>query len=132
MLSERRLLVPLTGSPEPESVMRTVCDLADEDATVFAAVVIEVSPLLPLDAELAEAEARARLLIRCARTVAESTGVHFVPRIVRARRAAAALLELAAEEGAEIVLVGSAGHRLRRSQRQLLRKAPDRVLLLAA
>ena len=131
MLSERRLLVPLGGSDQPERVMRAVCELADEDATLFAAVVIEVSPLLPLDAELAEEEARARLLLVRARAAAESLGVYCVPRIVRARRASDALLDLAAEEDAEIVLVGS-GHHLRRSERQLLRKAPDRVLLLAA
>ena len=132
MLSERRLLVPLGGSDQPERVMRAVCELADEDATLFAAVVIEVSPLLPLDAELAEEEARARLLLVRARAAAEALGVYCVPRIVRARRASAALLVLAAEEDAEIVLVGSGGHHLRRSERQLLRKAPDRVLLLAA
>jgi nucleotide-binding universal stress UspA family protein len=131
MLSDRRLLVPLCASQEPERVMRTVCDLADEDATVFAVVVIEVSPLLPLDAELAREEADARLLVARARTVAESCGVHCVARIVRARRAAVAVLDLAAEEDAEIVLVGG-GHHPRRSERQLLRKAPDRVLLVAA
>jgi nucleotide-binding universal stress UspA family protein len=132
MSCERRVLVPLTGSPEPERVMSSVCGLVDEDATVIAAVVIEVSPLLPLDAELAEEEAGARLLLVRARTAADSCGVHCVSRIVRARKASGAILELAVEEDAEIVIVGSGGHHLRRSERQLLRKAPDRVLLVAA
>jgi nucleotide-binding universal stress UspA family protein len=128
---ERRLLVPLTGSPEPERVLSTVVRLVeDTEATVIAVVVIEVSPLLPLDAEMAEEEAGARQLLARARTVAESCGVHYVPRIVRARKAAAAILELAAEEDAEIVVVDAGGRHLRRAERQLLRKAPGRVLVV--
>jgi nucleotide-binding universal stress UspA family protein len=129
---ERRLLVPLTGSPEPERVLSTVVGLVeDREATVIAVVVIEVSPLLPLNAEMAEEEAGARQLLARARTVAEAY-VHYVPRIVRARKAAAAILELAAEEDAEIVVVDAGGHHLRRAERQLLRKAPGRVLVVPA
>jgi nucleotide-binding universal stress UspA family protein len=132
MPSGRRLVVPLTGSPQPERVLETVCGLAGDDASVIAVVVIEVSPLLPLDAQLGDEEAGARTLLARARTVADSCGVGFVPRIVRARKAVPALLELAAEEDAEIVIVESSGHHLRRSERQLVRKAPDRVLVVAA
>src|SRR5262245_7345368 len=132
MPSERRLLVPLTGSPRPERVLETVCAFAGEDVSVIAVVVIEVSPLLPLDAQLSEEEAGARVLLARARMVADSCGVGFVPRIVRARKTVPALLELAADEKAEIVVVDSGDHHLGRSERRLVRKAPDRVLVVAA
>lgn len=99
---------------------------------MIAVVVIEVSPLLPLDAQMSDEEACARTLLARAQMVANSCGVGFMPRIVRARRTVAALLELAAEEDAEIVVVDSGGHHLRRAERQLVRKAPDRVLVVAA
>src|SRR5262245_48664128 len=107
MPSGRRLVVPLTGSPQPERVRATVCGLAFDDASVIAVVVIEISPLLPLDAQMDDEEASARALLARARTVADSCGIGFVPRIVRARTTVSALLELAAEEDAEIVVVSS-------------------------
>jgi nucleotide-binding universal stress UspA family protein len=132
MPSGRRLLVPLTGSQQPERVLEAACGLAGDDASVIAVVVIEVSSLLPLDAQMNDAEAGARTLLARARMVADACGVGFVPRIVRARKTVPALLELAAEEDAEIVVVDFDGHHLRRAERQLVRKAPDRVLVVAA
>lgn len=128
----RRLVVPLTSSLQPERVLETVCRLAGDDASVIAVVVIEVSPLLPLDAQLSEEEAGARTLLARARVVADTCGIGFVPRIVRARRTVAALLEVAAEEDAEIIVVDSRDRHLRRPERQLMRKAPDRVRVVAA
>ena len=113
-------------------MLEIVSGLAGDDATVVAVVVIEVSPLLPLDAQMSGQEARARTLLTRARAVADPCGVGFVPRIVRARRAVPALLELAAEEDAEIIVVNSGGHHLRRPGRQLVREAPDRVRVVAA
>jgi nucleotide-binding universal stress UspA family protein len=127
----RRLLVPLTSSSRPERLLETVCAVGGEDASVIAVVVIEVSPLLPLDAELSDEETAARTLLARARMVADACGVGFVPRVLRARKAAAAIIELAAEEDAEIVVVDSGRH-LRGPERQLVRRAPDRVLLVAA
>jgi Universal stress protein family len=124
-------VVPLTGSLQPERVLETVCALTGDDASVIAVVVIEISPLLPLDAQTSDEEAAARTLLARARMVADSCGVAFVPRIVRARKKVPALLELAAQEDAEIVIVDSGGHHLRRSERQLMRKARDRVLVVA-
>jgi Universal stress protein family len=129
--SGRRLVVPLTRSPRPERLLTTICGLAGDDASVIAVVVIEVSPLLPLDAQMSDEEEGARALLARARMVADSCGIGFVPRIVRARKTVPALLELAAEEDAEIVVVDSGRHHLRRAERQLVRKAPDRVLVVA-
>jgi nucleotide-binding universal stress UspA family protein len=132
MAAERHLLVPLAGTSELEHAIATACALAAEDGSVTGVVVIEVSPLLPLDARMDNEESSARAVLARARSVADACGVRFVPRIVRARGAAAAILELAEEEDAEIVLVDADGHGLPRSERQLLRKAPDRVRVIAA
>jgi nucleotide-binding universal stress UspA family protein len=125
------VLVPLTDPVETEQLMRTACTVAEEDASVTAVVVIEISPLLPLDARMDEEEARARRLLSRARAAGEDYGVRVVPRVVRARAAAPAILELAVQEDAELVVVGSGRHRLRKLERQVLRNAPCRVLVVA-
>jgi hypothetical protein len=130
--TSRNLVVPLLGSPDPERAVATACALAGEDGTINAVVVIEISPLLPLDARMDEEEASARMLLVRARSVAEACGVHFVPHLVRAREVVSAVLELAEKEGAEIVVVDRDGCRPRRAERRLLRKAGDRVLVVAA
>jgi nucleotide-binding universal stress UspA family protein len=124
------LVVPLLGSPEPERAVATACAVAGPEGTIDAVVVIEISPLLPLDARLDEQEASARLLLARARSVAEAHGVRFMSHVVRAREAASAILELAEHEGAEIVVVDREGRRLRRVERRLLRKAGDRAVVV--
>jgi len=84
------VVVPLLGSPDPKHLVTIACGLAGDDGTVDAVVVIELSPLLPLDARMDEEEAAARRLLARARAVADASGVRFVPHIVRAREAASA------------------------------------------
>ena len=106
------IVLPLLGSLDPERVVATACALAGEDGTVDAVVVIEISPLLPLDARMDAEEVSARML-------------H-----ARAREAASAILELAEREDAEIVVAECDGRRLPRPARRLVRRAPDRVLIV--
>jgi nucleotide-binding universal stress UspA family protein len=126
----RRVLVPLTTVPEAERAVATACALADERATVTAAVVIEVSPLLPLDARMDDEERGARVLLARARAAGDTGGVRVAPCVIRARDAAAAILELAGREGSDLIVIGSARPR-RRLVRQVLRSAPCRVLVVA-
>jgi nucleotide-binding universal stress UspA family protein len=127
----RRVLVPLTRSPEVERVVGTACTLAEERATVTAAVVIEVSSLLPLDARMDGEEREARMLLARARAVGDAHGVRVVPRVLRTRDACAAILELAGREGSDLLVIGAVRPRLRRLVRHAVRKAPCRVLLVA-
>src|SRR4051812_9058125 len=124
-----RLLVPLID--EPERVMHTACTLADERARVTAVYVIEISPLLPLDARMDAEEEHGRRYLRRAQAVGDEFGVRVVPRLVRARQAGAAILELAEAEDSELVVMATTKHRVRRVVRQVLRKAPCRVLLVS-
>ena len=126
------LVVPLLGSPDPERTVATACELAGAEGTVDAVVVIEISPLLPLDARMDAEEASARMLLARARSVADACGVRFAPHVIRAREAASAILELAEQEDAEIVVVDRDGRCRRRAERRLLRRAGDRALVVAA
>jgi nucleotide-binding universal stress UspA family protein len=132
MATPHSVLVPLTGSVEPERLVDTACTLADDDASVTAVVVIEISPLLPLDARMDEEETQARALLGRARAAGEDYGVRVVLRIVRARATAPAILALADAEQTELVVVGSKRHRVRGLERRLMRDAHCRVLVVAA
>src|SRR5512132_1487261 len=103
--------------------MSTACTLAQEDASVMAVVVIEISPLLPLDARMDEEEAHARRLLARARAAGNACGMRVVPRVVRARATTDAILTVAEEEDAELVVLSSRGRRHRRHklERQLRR-----------
>jgi nucleotide-binding universal stress UspA family protein len=122
------VLVPLTD--EPERVMEAACALADERASVTAVAVIEISRLLPLDARMDEEEEHARRFLRRAQAVGEAYGVRVVPRLVRARDAGTAILEVAEEEGSELLVIGTKRHRVRGLVKHVLRKAACRVLVV--
>src|SRR5262252_1056183 len=108
--------------------MGTACSLADDDASVVAVVVIEISPLLPLDARMDEEEIHARALLGRARAVGDVYGVRVIPRVIRARDAGSAILDVARDEDSELVVLGARRHRVRGIAKHVLRKAPCRVL----
>jgi nucleotide-binding universal stress UspA family protein len=137
----RRLLVPMLGNPESERALEVACRLAAErHASIIAVTVIEVPPFLPLDARMTDEEADARRLHGRATAIADAYGVTLVSRTVRARDAGTAILEELEKSDAELVVIG-ATHKIRtnkratafgRNVRHVLRKAPCRVLLVAA
>src|SRR6266536_3057542 len=137
----RRLLVPMLGNPESELAVQVACRLAAErHAAITVVTVIEVPPLLPLDARMTDEEAEARRLHDRATAIADDYGVAVVSRTVRAREAGAAILEQVEKSDAELVVLG-ATRKLRANKRatafgrnvqHVLRKAPCRVLLVAA
>jgi nucleotide-binding universal stress UspA family protein len=130
-VTHRNVLVPLTDAQAPERVMETACTLADEGARVTAVFVIEISPLLPLDACMDEEEAHARRFLRRAEAVGDAYGVRVVPRLVRARDAGTAILEVAEEEGSELLVIGTKRQRVRGLAKHVLRKATCRVLVVS-
>src|SRR5262245_40198977 len=84
----RRLLVPITGSAEWACAMRTACALAAErGATIKVVYVIEVSALLPLDAQMSEEESDARVALRRAEAIADGFGLEIHPHTIHARDA---------------------------------------------
>ena len=107
-LGYRRILVPIHGNPESEQAMDVACRLAGEHrAAVTAVAVVEVPPVLPLDAHMVGEEHEAHALLERASAVADSYGVGIHPRTVRARDAAAALLAVTEAEPIEIIVIGA-------------------------
>ena len=136
----RSLLVPLVDDPEPERAVELACRLAADDAaTVVAVAVIVIPPLLPLDAHMLEEERTARALLERAGATADGYGVRLSPRVVRAREAADAIVDLARSERTEIVVLGasprsktsSVAGTMGATARRVLEAAPCRVLLVA-
>jgi len=130
-IARGRVLVPLTGHPEPERVMEAACSMADDRACVVAVVVIEISPLLPLDARMDEEEIHARALLSRARVVGDRYGLRVIPRVIRARDAGSAILDVARQERSELLVLGARRHHLRGMAKHVLRKAPCRVLVVS-
>jgi nucleotide-binding universal stress UspA family protein len=135
-LGYRNLLVPISDNVESERAMDVACRLAaDHGATIAVVSVIEVLPVLPLDAHMTTEERTAHRLLTRAAAIADSYGVHVVPRVLRARDAAAAIVHQAEERETEIILIGAP--RKRRSPfgstvKHVLKHAPCRVMVIGA
>jgi nucleotide-binding universal stress UspA family protein len=107
-LGYRRILVPIGDSAQSEKAMDVACRLAaDRGASITAVRVVEVPPLLPLDAHMTDEEAQARPLLDRASAIADSYGVHHSSRILRGREAAHAIIEQATADHVEIIVIGS-------------------------
>jgi nucleotide-binding universal stress UspA family protein len=137
----RRILVPVLDNPESERAIAVACRLAaDRHASITVLTVIEVPPLLPLDAHMTDEEGDARQLLNRAEAVGASYGVRLSARILRAREADSAIIEQAGAVEAEVIVIGGA-RKTRRSVRapvfgrtiqHVLKKASCRVMVIAA
>jgi len=98
--------------------------------------VIEVPLSLPLDAQLHEEEDVAEALLDDAQALIESYGVRAATRLLRARRAGAAIVDEARRRDAELVVLGAPRPGGRRrlfggTVDYVMREAPCRVLVVA-
>jgi nucleotide-binding universal stress UspA family protein len=138
-LEYRNILVPVAPGRETEEALDVACRLATERrARVAAIAVVEIPLELPLDAEMAQAEAHANQLLDYARTIGDSYGVDVVGRIVRDRSAGRAIVREAEQRNSEIIVMGAP--RRRRTHAPIfggttdyvLKHAPCRVMVVAA
>ena len=133
-----RILVPMKLGPIGEEVLATAIRLAEElGATVSAIHVVRVPLDLPLDAELIDEEERAEASLAEAKLLASEHGVDVETAIVRSRSLGEAIVNAAKEQGADVIIMGSAP-RWRRQSRffsptvdHVLRKAPCEVMVIA-
>jgi nucleotide-binding universal stress UspA family protein len=139
VLGYRSVVVPVVDSELSQHALEAAARLAaNRGAEVTVVTVLEVPLGLPLDALLAEEEADARELLRRAQAVVESFGIDTSTRLLRARDAAGAVVELAAERGADLIVIGSPRRQRRATAtfgatvRGILHDAPCRVALLTA
>lgn len=136
----RRLLVPLDARTESVEALEIACRLAaDNGATITAVAVMEVPPLLPLDAHLVDAEDAARRLLERAGATGDAYGVRVATRVVRARDVGAAIVEQAMADRDELIVIASTRSRLAESPQRVspdpvlhvLRSAPCRVMVVS-
>jgi basic amino acid/polyamine antiporter, APA family len=140
-LEYRRIVVPVTGSPESAAAV----DLAARLAAERRARVVAVAPVVvPLERLLEDADpddvGAANHALELAQATGESYGITVVPRLVRTRSAAEAVVAEADARQAEIVVLGTPRRRsstrsvnggplLGREIDFLLRQVPCRVML---
>ena len=133
-----KILVPMKLGEIGEEMIATAVKLAQErGASVEALHVIRVPMELPLDAELVDEEERAEASIEEAKMLGSDHGVQVDGRTVRARSIGQAIVQEAQDQGADLIVLGSAP-RWRRQSRffsptvdYVLKKAPSEVLIVA-
>jgi APA family basic amino acid/polyamine antiporter len=133
-----RILVPMKLGQIGEEMVATAVKLAQErHAAVETLFVIRVPLDQPIDAPLPEIEAEAAASIAEAKALGADHDVLVVGRIIRARSIGDAIVEAAAETGADLIVLGSSP-RWRRQARffsptveYVLRKAGAEVLIVA-
>ena len=133
-----RILVPMKLGEIGEEMVATAVKLAQErGASVEALHVIRVPLDLPLDAELLEEEERAAASLAEAQLLGADHGVRVNGHTVRARSIGQAIVQVAAETGVDLIVLGSSP-RWRRQSRffsptvdYVLKKAPAEVLIVA-
>jgi nucleotide-binding universal stress UspA family protein len=140
-LGYRRVLVPVVDNLETETAIDVACRLAAERGAEISAVsVVEVPPLLPLDAHLADAEEEARRLLERVVATGDSFGVKVSPHIVRSREAGVAIVDAAVAGDVELIVIGAPSRRLVSTRSivfgstvaHVLKAARCRVMVVAA
>jgi nucleotide-binding universal stress UspA family protein len=134
-----RIVVPL-ASDDPLALrcVEAAARLASGAAGLVLVFALEVPRELPLDALFPEEEAAARATLRSAAALAESYGVHVVQRLTHAYSAASAVLGLAREYGADLIVVGVPRRARRRrsvldrTATSILQRATCRLLLVTS
>ncbi len=133
-----KILVPMKLGEIGEEMVATAVKLAQEkNAEVVALHVILVPLDKPLDAPLYDSEERAAASLAEAAALGADNGVTVVGRTVRARSIGDAIVDAAAESGADLIVLGSSP-RWRRQSRffsptvdHVLRRANAEVLIVA-
>jgi nucleotide-binding universal stress UspA family protein len=128
-----RIVVPVEPGEESERLVAEAVLLAGDCGAVVAVAAIEVPLDLPLDLPLAAVEADLRQALAQARSIGAAHGVAVRTRLVRTRAAAEAILDAAAADGADVIVVGMRrAQRLGRVEELVLRHAACRVLVAAS
>ncbi len=133
-----RILVPMKIGLIGEEVLGTAIKLAEElGAAITALHVVRVPLDKPLDAKVVEAEERAEASLAEAKLVAAELGVTVEGVLVRARAIGEAIVDVAVEQSADLIVMGSSP-RWRRQSRffsptvdHVLRHAPCEVMVIA-
>ena len=133
-----RILVPMKIGLIGEEVLGTAIKLAEEHGSAITALHVVRVPLdKPIEAELTDAEERAEASLAEARLLAAELGVVVEGVVVHSRAIGEAIVGLATERSADLIVMGSSP-RWRRQSRffsptvdYVLRHAPCEVMVIA-
>ncbi len=101
------ILVSVNGSAADRDAVRLACELAhDSSAKVYAIYVIEVKRVLPLDADLAQETARGEQVLADAEHFGGAMKCPVETELLQAREVGPAIVDLAFERRADIVVMG--------------------------
>lgn len=106
----KRILVAVSGEKADDEAVKLACNLAKKNkARVYALYVIEVERSLPLEAAIEPQRRRAEEVLEHAERVAEEEADYQVDtQLLQAREAGTAIVEEAAERGADLIVMGFA------------------------
>lgn len=113
MADQQSILVPINESPASMEAVSIACGLAKrKKGRVYVVHVIEVSRVLPLNADL-EAEARrGEQLLRRAEEMAQASDYQVTGELLQAREAGQAIVDEARERGVQAIILGIGYKRL--------------------
>ncbi len=106
-MGEYRVLVPIQGTKADTEAIKMACSVAKKNkGRVRAIYVIEVKHTLPLDADLPAENKRAEELLDQVEQMAEELGCDIDTELIQAREAGPAVVDEAAEQGANLIIMG--------------------------
>ncbi len=132
----RRIVVPVNASLASARSVELACRLGEaQRAEILLVNVIAVPRSLPLDHPLPEATYRGERALTLGRAIVAEHGMNCTSRLLTERSAAGAVVRLARDEGADLIVMGAGGMKewdtdhIGRTAAEVLRRAPCEVLL---
>jgi len=106
-LPYKRVVVALNGGTSDARIVRLAAETTRENkAELIAIHVVEIDWTLPLDADIAGRSESVQRVLDMAETVAESARQRLEPVLLQARDVGAAIVDEAAERGADLIILG--------------------------
>jgi nucleotide-binding universal stress UspA family protein len=102
-----KILVPVTGRPVDDEVMRLACQLAKKNkGKIWAVYVITVKRSLPLDAEIRSETAKSEAILDHIATVAEEVDYEAETDLLQSREVGPTIVDEAIERGVDLIIMG--------------------------
>jgi nucleotide-binding universal stress UspA family protein len=138
MMEFKKILVPVSGQPVDDEVIRLACEFSKKHKTkakIMAVYVIPVNRTLPLDAEIDSEIHGAEAILDHIEEVAEELGCEVTTDLIQSREKGPAIVDEAIEQDADAIFLGVSYKRrfgqftLGDTVPYVLKNAPCRVLL---
>lgn len=107
-MDKPKVMVALRDSETAGSLTKLACQMANLTGTTVTALhVIEIPPGLPIDVEDPVFERPSQQILSLARQIASNNfSMHITTKLVKARNAGEAIVDEAADQGIELLVIG--------------------------